>query len=48
MSSADIERMIAWMIEQGIVWDDAGILGIAERGEREYGWREYGWRTTCR
>lgn len=41
MSSADIERMIAWMIEQGILWDDAGILGIGERGEREYGWRNY-------
>jgi len=41
MSSADIERMIAWMIEQEILWDDAGILGIAERGEREYGWRNY-------
>jgi ATP-dependent Lhr-like helicase len=41
MSSAEIERTIGWMIEQEILLNDAGILGIGERGEREYGWRNY-------
>jgi ATP-dependent Lhr-like helicase len=41
MDPAAVEEVIAWMIDQTILWDDNGILGIGERGEREYGWRHY-------
>jgi ATP-dependent Lhr-like helicase len=29
------------MLEQTILWEDAGILSMGEAGEREYGWRNY-------
>lgn len=41
MDPAAIEEMIAWMIEQTILWEDNGILGIGVQGEKEYGWRHY-------
>lgn len=37
----DVEAVIRWMVEQAILWDDSGILGMGEAGEREYGWRNY-------
>ncbi len=37
----DIEAVIATMLEQTILWEDAGILSMGEAGEREYGWRNY-------
>jgi ATP-dependent Lhr-like helicase len=41
MDPAAVEEVITWMIDQTILWEDNGILGIGERGEREYGWRHY-------
>ena len=41
MDPAAVDQMMAWMIDQTILWDDNGILGIGERGEQEYGWRHY-------
>lgn len=41
MDTGAVEEVIAWMIDQTILWEDNGILGIGERGEREYGWRHY-------
>jgi len=41
MDAGDVQRVIAWMVEQKILFDDNGILGIGERGEAEYGWRHY-------
>ncbi len=41
MAPEDVEQTIRWMLDQQILWDDAGILGIGEQGEREYGWRHY-------
>ncbi len=37
----DVEAVIAAMLEQTILWEDAGILSMGEAGEREYGWRNY-------
>ena len=41
MDAAAVEQVIAWMIQQTILWDDNGILGIGQKGEAEYGWRHY-------
>jgi len=41
MAPEDVERTIGWMLQQQILWQDDGILGIGERGEQEYGWRNY-------
>jgi ATP-dependent Lhr-like helicase len=41
LSLEDVEAVITAMTEQTILWEDAGILGMGEAGEREYGWRNY-------
>jgi ATP-dependent Lhr-like helicase len=41
LPAEDIEAVISWMLEQAILWNDSGILGMGEAGEREYGWRNY-------
>ncbi len=41
LPSNDVDAVIAWMVSQTILWDDNGILGMGEVGEREYGWRNY-------
>jgi ATP-dependent Lhr-like helicase len=41
LPAEDIEAVIEWMLEQTILWNDSGILGMGEAGEREYGWRNY-------
>ena len=33
MHAGDVERVISWMIEQQILWEENGVLGIGERGE---------------
>ena len=32
-----IDALVEWMLEQEIVWEEAGILGIGKKGEKSYG-----------
>ena len=41
LPAEDVEAVIAAMLEQTILWEDAGVLSMGEAGEREYGWRNY-------
>ena len=35
------DRLVASMLDKTILWDEAGILGIGEQGEREFGRRHF-------
>lgn len=41
MSDAEIESIVEWMLETGIVFEDNGILGIGQTGEEEFGRRHF-------
>jgi len=41
LPEAEIEAVIDQMLSEDILWEDAGILGMGEAGERTYGWRHY-------
>lgn len=36
-----IHRLVQWMLQQQILWDDQGILWFDEQGEKTYGWRNF-------
>ncbi len=36
-----IQRLVAWMLEREILWDDAGILAMGREGEETYGRRNF-------
>jgi ATP-dependent helicase Lhr and Lhr-like helicase len=36
-----IGHIVDWMLQQDILWDEAGILGIGREGERRYGRRHF-------
>jgi ATP-dependent Lhr-like helicase len=41
MSPADCERVIQWMLDHEILWDEEGMLGIGRGGEEQYGRRHF-------
>ncbi len=41
MSDAEVESIVAWMLESGILFEDDGILGIGQTGEEEFGRRHF-------
>jgi ATP-dependent Lhr-like helicase len=41
MPTESIERLVAWMLEVDILWDDAGILCLGRKGEDDYGRRNF-------
>ncbi|MFV2066021.1 MAG: DEAD/DEAH box helicase [Pirellulales bacterium] len=36
-----VEHLVAWMLEKGILWDDAGILWLGREGEDTYGRKNF-------
>lgn len=36
-----IQRLVAWMLEREILWDEAGILAMGREGEETYGRRNF-------
>ena len=36
-----IEKLVDWMVEEEILWDDAGILWLGQKGEETYGRRNF-------
>ena len=41
LGAEEPERLVGSMLEKTILWDEAGILGIGEQGEREFGRRHF-------
>ncbi|HVC93473.1 MAG TPA: DEAD/DEAH box helicase [Pirellulales bacterium] len=41
MPADRVERVVHWMLEQGLLWDEEGILGIGQQGEETYGRRNF-------
>ena len=41
MPREQIERVVAWMLEQAILSEDQGILGIGQQGEETFGHRHF-------
>lgn len=41
MSDAEVEGIVGWMLESGILFEDDGILGIGQAGEEEFGRRHF-------
>lgn len=41
MPKDKIEQVVQWMLEQGLLWDEEGILGIGQAGEETYGHRNF-------
>lgn len=41
MPAERIEQVVAWMLEQGLLWEEEGILGIGQRGEEAYGRKHF-------
>lgn len=41
MSAAETEAIVGWMLESGILFEDADILGIGQEGEGEFGRRHF-------
>lgn len=41
MPAERIEQIVAWMLQQGLLWDEQGILGIGQQGEETYGRRNF-------
>jgi ATP-dependent Lhr-like helicase len=39
--SEQIQRLVAWMLEREILWDEAGILAMGREGEDTYGRRNF-------
>ncbi len=38
---AYVQRLVAWMLEREILWDEAGILAMGREGEGKYGRRNF-------
>jgi ATP-dependent Lhr-like helicase len=36
-----IDRLVQWMVQQQILWDDQGILAVGREGEKTYGRRHF-------
>jgi ATP-dependent Lhr-like helicase len=36
-----IQEVVAWMLTQGMLWEEQGILGIGQKGEETYGRRHF-------
>ena len=36
-----IQEVVAWMLSQGMLWEEQGILGIGQKGEETYGRRHF-------
>jgi ATP-dependent helicase Lhr and Lhr-like helicase len=36
-----VQRLVVWMLERGILWDEAGILAMGREGEETYGRRNF-------
>ena len=36
-----IQEVVAWMLSQGMLWEEQGILGIGRKGEETYGRRHF-------
>ena len=41
MPRAQIDHVVQWMLQQQILWDEQGILGLGRRGEETYGRRNF-------
>ncbi|MGH9161471.1 MAG: DEAD/DEAH box helicase [Vicinamibacteraceae bacterium] len=41
MDEALVDRVIQYMLDTGVMFDDGGVLGIGRRGEEEYGRRHF-------
>lgn len=41
MPAEAVESVVQWMLDQQILWEDQGILGIGRAGEEEYGRRHF-------
>ncbi len=41
MSPAAIDEIVNWMLAQGILWNEQGILGMGREGERTYGRKNF-------
>lgn len=41
LPAESLDRVIHHMLAEGMLFEDEGILGIGELGERTYGWRHY-------
>ena len=41
MPRAQIDHVVQWMLQQQILWDEQGILGVGRRGEETYGRRNF-------
>ncbi|MCE9553886.1 MAG: DEAD/DEAH box helicase [Planctomycetes bacterium] len=41
MPADQIEKVVQWMLERGLLWEDQGILGIGQQGEDTFGRRNF-------
>src|SRR5262249_12533801 len=41
MPAEKITHLMNWMINQGVLWNDQGILGFGRKGEEEYGQQHF-------
>lgn len=41
MPADQIERMVAWMLQETILWEEQGILGMGRKGEETFGRRHF-------
>jgi ATP-dependent Lhr-like helicase len=41
MPAGNVDRLVAWMLEHDILWDDEGILWLGHKGEETYGRRNF-------
>jgi len=41
LAAEDLDAVLTHMLDQQILWEDAGIFSMGEQGERIYGWRHY-------
>lgn len=41
MDPADVERIVAYMLDEAILFEDGGVLSLGAEGEDQYGWRNF-------
>lgn len=41
MPTADVDRIVSWMLSQHILWEDAGVLWFGEEGEARFSRRHF-------
>lgn len=41
MPREHVEQIVDWMLQQDLLWDEAGILGIGPAGEKQFGRRHF-------